>query len=707
KKIDSIASASTIFLKSCKDIEYMIDSACTKIMIEDCDNLVLNANSKILTSTIDVWKSNNIILKIHEKIQTIQVDECKNIEIVFNDPKNFYSIVWTNTDKIDLKILESDQGNDQQQNHIQYITRLFEDGGLKNEMLIRAEKEFGGCNSTIYCNGELLKLVQLSRIFDDSKTFVDMPTKKPVAEVLQAVQKLLTQSKLNPPTRSDVISFLSTYFDKEGQELLSPENYDDKHCTSTSPFSSLFPLNSKPDFLKNIHDPYLKPFGEIVHKLWKTLVRKVDLSFMCDGCVSSFIPLKNPFVIPGGRFREIYYWDGYFIIEGLLLSELYDLAKGMIENYLILVETYGFIPNGSRIYYLNRSQPPLLTQMVKRYYETTKDKQFLKRALPTLIKEYNFWHRNKTIGINHQNKRYTLNYYNVYTDQPRPESYWEDYVTAQQPQSLLNVHLQENNNDDRKNKLNESAIIELYSNIAAAAETGWDFSSRWANNYRLKPTTDSNNITDFPILPFRKKARNRLDAIKELFWDDELNLFMDFNLTSAIPAELSSNPFKLLKSYDYIKKLLGKYPGSLTSTLMDSGLQWDFPNSWPPLEYVVVKGLVQLSDKYYPFNANNRSSNGLDKYYDLASSISQRFVSSVFCAWYITGGSIKDLLPKLENTTDDGHIFEKYNTLTRNVPGGGGEYKVQTGFGWTNGVLLWMLNKFGDQLKVPGISHEN
>ncbi|CAJ0759659.1 2969_t:CDS:2, partial [Entrophospora sp. SA101] len=94
---------------------------------------------------------------------------------------------------------------------------------------------FGGCNSTIYCNGELLKLVQLSRIFDDSKTFVDMPTKKPVAEVLQAVQKLLTQSKLNPPTRSDVISFLSTYFDKEGQELLSPENYDDKHCTSTSP----------------------------------------------------------------------------------------------------------------------------------------------------------------------------------------------------------------------------------------------------------------------------------------------------------------------------------------------------------------------------------------------------------------------------------------------------------------------------------------
>ncbi|CAJ0919672.1 18277_t:CDS:10 [Entrophospora sp. SA101] len=720
----------------------MIDSACTKIMIEDCDNLVLNANSKILTSTIDVWKSNNIILKIHEKIQTIQVDECKNIEIVFNDPKNFYSIVWTNTDKIDLKILESDQGNDQQQNHIQYITRLFEDGGLKNEMLIRAEKgfpitkrelddwitrnkqkinfainnnssssvdsiQFGGCNSTIYCNGELLKLVQLSRIFDDSKTFVDMPTKKPVAEVLQAVQKLLTQSKLNPPTRSDVISFLSTYFDKEGQELLSPENYDDKHCTSTSPFSSLFPLNSKPDFLKNIHDPYLKPFGEIVHKLWKTLVRKVDLSFMCDGCVSSFIPLKNPFVIPGGRFREIYYWDGYFIIEGLLLSELYDLAKGMIENYLILVETYGFIPNGSRIYYLNRSQPPLLTQMVKRYYETTKDKQFLKRALPTLIKEYNFWHRNKTIGINHQNKRYTLNYYNVYTDQPRPESYWEDYVTAQQPQSLLNVHLQENNNDDRKNKLNESAIIELYSNIAAAAETGWDFSSRWANNYRLKPTTDSNNITDFPILPFRKKARNRLDAIKELFWDDELNLFMDFNLTSAIPAELSSNPFKLLKSYDYIKKLLGKYPGSLTSTLMDSGLQWDFPNSWPPLEYVVVKGLVQLSDKYYPFNANNRSSNGLDKYYDLASSISQRFVSSVFCAWYITGGSIKDLLPKLENTTDDGHIFEKYNTLTRNVPGGGGEYKVQTGFGWTNGVLLWMLNKFGDQLKVPGISHEN
>lgn len=162
-------------------------------------------------------------------------------------------------------------------------------------------------------------------------------------------------------------------------------------------------------------------------------------------------------IVPGGRFREFYYWDSYWIIRGLLVSQMDQTAKGMLENFLSIVDTYGFVPNGGRIYYSQRSQPPLLTAMVKSYLDKNYcDKEFMRRALPTLEREYNFWKNNHLVDVN----GHKLFVYGDKATGPRPESYREDVLLAQ---SL--------NTDQERN--------DLYDQIRAAAESGMDFSSRW------------------------------------------------------------------------------------------------------------------------------------------------------------------------------------------------------------------------------------
>ncbi|CAG8446565.1 1715_t:CDS:2 [Diversispora eburnea] len=568
----------------------------------------------------------------------------------------------------------------------------------------------GECDSQIYCSGSLLKKIQLSGIYNDSKTFVDKPTIKPLDEVLAAASLLPENS-----TNDELQNFLSTYFGPEGQELI---------------LVNITNFNSTPSFLQKIKSPLLQEFAKRVHNYWPNLTREVNQSFMCEGCVSSFIALNRTFVIPGGRFREIYYWDSYFIIEGLLVSELYDIAKNVILNLLDLVEIYGFVPNGSRIYYLNRSQPPLLVQMVKIYYQATNDTTLLYDAFPILIKEYNFWRQNNSIRIisPKSKKLYTLNRYIVNNNAPRPESYLDDFNTVE-----LN------------NTLNSTAREELYADIATTAESGWDFSSRWVkepfknsstndNNYEILRTLNAdviipidlnsilymNEITlsefsekvgeEKMIDTFKNAAKKRLEGITDLFWDEELELFMDYNISSesrsevfslasyfpfwaeSLPKDFITNSTTILDTFSYITDLLSKYPGSPPTTLINSGLQWDFPNSWPPLNYVLIKGLINFHHR----DDNDSESEIKEFIMNSTKNLSQRYVDSVLCAWYSTGGSIPGYLNKLSGVEDTGHIFEKYSTLELSLPGGGG-----VGFGWTNGVLLWIFSNFGDILEEP------
>jgi alpha,alpha-trehalase len=139
--------------------------------------------------------------------------------------------------------------------------------------------------------------------------------------------------------------------------------------------------NSNPKFLKNINDN-LKPFAEAIHSKWKGLTRRFDQKKLCGECQASSFKLPYPFIVPGGRFREFYYWDSYWILEGLYVSEMCSTAGGMIENMLAMIDEFGFIPNGARIYYMNRSQPPLFDLMIERYIEECININEEKKGIP-------------------------------------------------------------------------------------------------------------------------------------------------------------------------------------------------------------------------------------------------------------------------------------------------------------------------------------
>lgn len=326
----------------------------------------------------------------------------------------------------------------------------------------------------------------------------------------------------------------------------------------------------------------------------------------------------------------------------------------MIENFLDFVETYGFLrkwrmhiliifrtftnwlyiefpANGARIYYLNRSQPPFLTRMVKRYLEFVEDDELLQRALPILDTEYEFWMKNTTVEIvdPKNDEKHYLNRYNVEYPYPRPEAYYEDWHTAR-----LDMNMTE---QDR---------INLYSDLATGAETGWDYSSRWLRNKEYEGYTQFEllkSLNTRAVIPvelnsllydmeiqlanwnngtkqayYESRAEQRLHSMDALLWNDEKFSFYDFNLTSqsqqieftasnyfpfwwvtevckcksesgankvtfrlgAVPERLANDSEKLSKVFSELKDILQLYPGILTTTLVETGLQWDLPNGW-------------------------------------------------------------------------------------------------------------------------------
>lgn len=443
--------------------------------------------------------------------------------------------------------------------------------------------------------------------------------------------------------------------------------------------------NPQPKFLNSIKDVKLKKFGVELNSKWKSLMRKFDRSTLCIGCVSTAFDLEFPFIIPGGRFRESYYWDTFWIIEGLLASEMYDSAKGMIKNFLRMVELFGFVPNGSRLYYLNRSQPPLLVLMVNSYFEKTKDLVFLIEALPYLDQEYRFWMRERSVKIvaKSDNLEYLLNLYTPVSDSPRPESYSEDLFDASSFPS-----------EDEK--------IRFYSDIVAGAESGWDFSSRWFSDPQKLTTIYTSKIVPVDLNAFMYKTEKllanfhrltgnaamesqyseavekRIRAINTILWDSKDLVWRDFSLISQ---EFTSNSFYISSLFPLFfgiipagtsdaellavhSPYLLKYSAGIPVSEIRNGQQWDFPNVWAPYHHTVVSYLKDFDRT-------------------LALEIAQKFVNSVHRGWVNTG-----------------HIFEKYNAEKVGVPGGGGEYVVQEGFGWTNGVVISFLEWFGDELVI-------
>lgn len=247
----------------------------------------------------------------------------------------------------------------------------------------------------------------MAGIYKDSKFFVDMKMKWPANETLTSFRDFM-KSTNHAPNKHQVEKFVNDTFEYPGAEF---EDWDPSDWTAT------------PKFLQNIEDDELRKFGSDLNHIWKLLGRKMRDDVRINEELYSIIYVPHPVIVPGGRFREFYYWDSYWIIKGLLLSEMHNTVKGMLNNFVSIVDKIGFIPNGGRLYYMMRSHPPLLIPMVDEYLKATHDDTWLKENFWLLEKEFNFWMTNRTVEIEKDGINYTLVRYYEESSGPRPESY--------------------------------------------------------------------------------------------------------------------------------------------------------------------------------------------------------------------------------------------------------------------------------------------
>lgn len=639
------------------------------------------------------------------------------------------------------------------------------------------------CPSEIFCAGAVLQTLNLAQAYPDSKTIVDKPTKGTPQQTLQDYNAFGQDT--NDITYQEVVTFFNNDFQGEGLELEALQLND---------------FVQSPSFLDGVKDPIIKGFAQTVHGYWNNLIRQTNDSTLCNGteCESSLIPLNHTFVVPGGRFREIYYWDSYFVELGLLSSQLFSVVNSTLQNFMDELENFGFIPNGGRIYYLNRSQPPFFIPMLHAYVEATGDKDILKRALPLAEKELDWWKTNRTITVKspYSNEDRQITHYAVVNSAPRPESYLPDYQTA--------------NGADLTTQFSDAQKADIYAELASGAETGWDYSSRWMReplagnasftfpalrtlNVRATIPVDLNSILykahvdladlyskvndDANASKQKDAAATLKTAIIDLFWDASKLAFYDFNATSnarstqlnaahfypmwagIYPDELLLDANSAFGAFASLNVVLNRYNGTFPATFVTTGQQWDAPNAWPPHQYIILQALRGLpknvSSGALPTPQNGATTfslvpdgqigltedalpaqtlaGGADaSQHDLSASgsgvvvnggaaqdgegwaavlqrqLANRYASSALCSWRATGGALPgldrlpdDQLNVTQSTALHGQMFEKFSLVDIDSAGRGGEYTVQAGFGWTNGVLLYVADTYGDVLQAP------
>lgn len=450
----------------------------------------------------------------------------------------------------------------------------------------------------------------------------------------------------------------------------------------------------KEDILsKQLQNKELKQMISMLHDRWKMLY-KVNVK---KGQHSTLIPLSHPFIVPGGRFRELYYWDTWFVLEGLIASGLKETSVNMIKNFMELINTYGFIPNGTRTYYLNRSQPPFYCSMLESMLKF--DDQKIKNLIVTeglemAVKELKFFEEKKMKTFVFKGKKVQMFYYFVETNYPRLESFREDVATSERALARFKPQ-------DELKKQNE-----VFSSLKSGAESGIDFSSRWFSDGKNIETIDTihqipvdlnalmyKNLTVIARLYrergeeqnakfYEDKASQLAQTINDVLWNPETNCWNDFNLTDNAyvsdrfyPSNFyplffginppSGSPYEVINYYKKeIFENVGGIPASGDVGTQNTSQQWDLGNVWAPHNY--------LFQQY--FSAVLKEDN-------MAFHVAKCFFNSV-------NGNYKA----------SSLFYEKYTATTNGDFGGGGEYDTQDGFGWTNGAVLCFVKEYGDRL---------
>ncbi len=474
--------------------------------------------------------------------------------------------------------------------------------------------------------------VQASGIFPDSKYFVDSIPKESTDSIL-----IRYRDQKNSPS-FNLLAFVQQHF-------LLPEATQEEYFSEK------------------------KPIVVHLHELWNVLQRNPEKKG------GTLINLPHPYIVPGGRFREIYYWDSYFTMLGLQVSGRFDLIENMVKNFACLIHDIGHIPNGNRTYYISRSQPPFFSMMVG-MLNAVKGNTVLDEYLPALEKEYAFWMdgTDKLSSAIPTFRRVVLmpdgSVLNRYWDDdpsPRPEAYIED------------IHVAKASNRDPR---------DVYRHIRAAAESGWDFSSRWFADEKYMHSIQTTDLipvdlnclllhlekillhcylykkNNDAIKLFTEKIVSRSKSIQQYCWSVKEGFYFDYHIkhqtttnritmAGCFPLFLGiADDEQANAAAVIIKEQLLSAGGVLTTTLQ-TGQQWDAPNGWAPLQWVAYKGLSNY------------------QHHQLADEIKKRWMN-------------------LNETTytETGKMMEKYNVKDIHTKAGGGEYPNQDGFGWTNGVYL-------------------
>jgi len=375
---------------------------------------------------------------------------------------------------------------------------------------------------------------------------------------------------------------------------------------------------------------------------------------------SSLIALSHPYIVPGGRFREMYYWDSYFTLLGLQAGGHRELIDDMAANFADLARRFGLIPNGNRTYYLSRSQPPFFSLMVD-LVGAVSGPAAAARLHPALEIEYAYW-TDRTPGTRHRvtsGSAAGLSRYYDRLETPRPESRLADETLAEQ---------------------SHRPAGEVYRELRSAAESGWDFSSRWLGDGKTLATIRTTDLAPVDLncllwhletaLGRTAAAEARRQAILRCCWSQSDQFFCDYQITEGAPSPHLSlaGVFPLyfrLASPDQARAVAAKLrqsflqPGGLVTTLVSTGQQWDAPNGWAPLQWMAIQGLRNYGEDA------------------LAAEIAQRWMQLNTAVYGRTG-----------------KLMEKYNVQNLELPGGGGEYPGQDGFGWTNGVLAALMHQY-------------
>lgn len=485
---------------------------------------------------------------------------------------------------------------------------------------------------------ELFVAVQMDRVFPDGKTFVDCIPRGDPENILKAYREQCDDDRFR------LVDFVNAHF-------AVPQEHDSHY--KSPPGQSL---------------------KDHIDGLWDVLTRRPQQ----HPPNASILPLPSEYVVPGGRFAELYYWDSYFTMLGLAESGRYGLLLSMANNFAYLIDTYGHVPNGNRTYYLSRSQPPVFALVV----ELFEDKGVCQAIeyLPHLRKEYDFWMAGAEELCRGDTCRHCvclddgtiLNRYWDDRDSPREESYREDVLTARRSQRPAH---------------------RVYRELRAGAASGWDFSSRWCDG------TELSTIRTTSILPvdlncflyklerqicllsrtagqhkqaerFRQRAHARKQAIERFLWSKRAGAYLDYDWERAEPREalnsatvtplfigLANHEQAQRTTHAMRERLLCQ--GGLGTSEMLSGQQWDQPNGWAPLQWMAIRGM-----RNYGIRADD-----------------------VACRWLRTVSALYKKESKLVEKyviTHDGEDAEG---------GGGGEYPLQDGFGWTNGVTRRLLHE--------------